>query len=122
MLRRPRRSCLEGDRGGGHGDGPREGGGASAPTAIRRTPDSHFVFVGIARPASLACTALGRPCPNWLTVRTSFPLEKSISRNFSLCMGFPYSSFNRATIFLVFTSTTSPDERKAYCPSMPIVI
>ena len=62
------------------------------------------------------------PSPNWLTVRTSLPLEKDISRNFSLCIGFPYSSFIWATIFLVFTSTTSPEERKAYCPSIPIVI
>src|SRR5258708_40061389 len=86
------------------------------------TSESHFLFAASERPASLASTALGMPSTNWLTVCTNFPFEKVISRNFSLCMGFPDSSFIWATIFFVFTSTTSPEESKAYCPWIPIVI
>src|SRR5262249_45419369 len=89
------RACPD-DNPGGHREPP--------------TFESHFFEVN-ARPASLACTALGMPSPNWLTVRTSLPLEHDISTYFSLCMGLPNSSFIWATIFLVFTSTTSADER-----------
>ena len=42
----------------------REGGGASVPAAMPRTPDSHSVFAACTLPVSLAFTAAGRPCPN----------------------------------------------------------
>ena len=32
------------------------------------------MFAASARPASLACTALGMPSPNWLTVRMQLPV------------------------------------------------
>src|SRR5215469_14943493 len=100
----------------------RPNGNARCSHRERPMSESHFLFAVSAYLASLDWTALGMPSPNWLTVRISFPLEKAISRNFSLCIGFPYSSLICATIFFVLTSTTSPEESRAYCPSTPMVI
>src|SRR5262245_31452881 len=43
---------------------------ASAPPATPRVPGVYFELAAcLFFAASLACTALGIPCPNWLTVR-----------------------------------------------------
>ena len=56
-------------------------GEVSAPPATRWAPGVYFELAAwLFFAASLACTALGIPCPNWLTVRTSFtsPVYKEL--------------------------------------------
>jgi hypothetical protein len=48
-----------------------------------QTTVAHFALAIGVQADSPVCTALGRPCPNWLAVRVSFPLENTISRYFS---------------------------------------